>query len=558
MDVNAKKIADNFTALQSSIGGGATKDAKPCVCVHGKRGTGKTALLDEVKDMLLKSGANVFFSVSGKGISAAGSHGAVKASGSAATDKQGAGGGYASDGALRELLRQLLRLYGKSLTLDFAQFLSSYVKDTLAQDIENGAVKCYEKSSISKFIYDCVKTEPAVFIIDDLDKADTYTINLLGNLLMTGVLPMLLISHSDRLENKALSDMLYRNARNIMYIQLHSNRGDDLSSADKSSLFIDETMLVLKKDGREKQLIKHYLKIAEECTLKMAFERAVSYLHNALDVAQHIDDKDEELNILLLLGQTLMKENAYTAASENFIRALNIAALLDKQEKRAEIFLRLVGCHKAMRSEQTAHEYIMLSETFFSDPKRRAAHYELYAEHIIEYLELLMTLGEDLIFWEKHRQALSVCRHDDKSFLCKLIAAEGYMHMELGAYEPSHEKLSIAVKMATESESNKSWCEIATSLGILCEQIGKPELSLSLWKEIISKSHDCAKVSAAMVNIAVMRYEQDNDVKKAARDIAAAIELCIISGEDRLARELSDTLVNTPLAEEVNKYLRYF
>jgi len=523
MDKNIKAIIENYDSVVKNNTG------KPCVCIHGESGAGKTKLLQQLKDLLLQKGANAYFSI----------------------DKTG-------DSSIKEILRQLLRIYGEKYSPDFQNFIVSYIKGTLETDFSTDATSAFDKDSLVKFIYDCVKSEPTVFIIDDLDKADSFTINLLSNLLMFDSGFFLLISLSANVDRIILSDMLFRNANNIMYTKLSSPAQEshtNLSDTEDPDLVIDEVMLVLTKPGREKQLIKHYIKTAWMFMLQLYFEKAVDNYNEALKVCRNINDKDSEFIALMGLGDARAKCKEFADSIDNYFQASQVAAILNMPEKRALVFLSLANCYDILGKHDTAREYIMMSEAFFCFPNNRMEFYDIYSKHIIKYLYLLAELGEEVIFAEKLKQALDICRPDDEYFQSALYSERAYMFIHKGDYTKAHEILSLVCEKAKELKYSKMWDEVTNSLAICNEHLGKPKKSLELWNKIIKNSHDPVRLAGAMVNSAIMKYEQNGKPEIAMSEITTSVELCILAGENRIAYDICENLKNTPLASEATKHL---
>jgi len=508
MDSNINTILGNFENINNG-------DGKPCVCIHGGHGTGKTALLEQVKDSMLKKGDNVFFAI----------------------DKAG-------DGAIKELLRQLVRIYSDNYDPEFIDFITSYINSCLQATVN------IEKDSLIKFIYNCIKSEPTVFIIDDLDMADDFTINLLSNLLIIDRGFSLVISLSDNVDSIILSDMLYRNANKIMYLKL-SSQVAFISSApisNEEDLVIDEVMLVLSKPGRESQLIKHYIKTAGESLQQLSYENAIQSLKAAFTVCQNTGDKDSELTVLCELGDARVKCKEFIDAADNYLQALQIATSSNLQDKRVLIFTKLTDCYNMMHKLDLSREYIMMAEAFFCIPTNRTEYYDIYSKHIINYLFILTELGEESIFSERLKQAYNICKPDDSNFAGALSCEEGYMYMHMGDFSKAHDKLNHARILAREQNNNKMWDEATNTLAICNEQLGKPEICLMLLNEIIEKSYDPVKVAGAMVNAAIISFESSGDSKRAIEDIVISIELCILVGENQIAFDIYDNLKNTPLA----------
>jgi len=520
MDNQLKTILDNYEDARSGVSG------KSCVCIHGEHGSGKTGLLERLKDTLLKNGSNVYFAI-----------------------------GMEDDGAIHELLRQLLRLYGNKYDKSYIEFITSYIQGTLPDSFSPEASLEFTKDSIVKFIFDCVKTEPIVFIIDNLDKADSFTINLLSNLLMIDISFFLIITLSDQVDSIILSDMLYRNAERIVYSKLSpaSHRKGNVS--DSSEVLIDEVMLVLTKPGREKQLIKHYLKAAEQFSSQLFFEKAIDYLNSAITVSRNINDKESELSLLISLGNARVNCKEFTDAIDNYLKALHLSASHDSPQERISILIKLSDCYDTIGKHDTAREYIMMSEAFFALAENRSKHYDIYSKHIIKYLYLLLELGEETIFFEKLKQAHKICHPDDEKFICALNCEEGYMYIHTGNYILAHERLTNSRSIAKKLNLGKTWDEVTNSLAICNEHMGKASISIKLWNEIIKKSHNPVRWAGAMVNVAIIRYEQNENTEKALDDITLAVELCLLAGENQIAFDIFENLSSTPLAADAVKRL---
>ncbi|MCL2628877.1 MAG: AAA family ATPase [Oscillospiraceae bacterium] len=512
MDKHVKAIIDNY---DSRLDGSSERH---CVCVHGEHSTGKTAILEQLSDALLKKGVSVFFAI-----------------------------GKENDEALRELLRQLVRLYGEKYDKEFIDFISNYINATLSN---NDYAEEYDKDTLVKFIYDCVKSEPTVFIVDDLDKADAFTINLLSNLLVIEAEFFLVVSISDNVDSIILSDMLYRNADNIMYVKQTSSLSSKMPAADEADILIDEALLVLNKPGREKQLIRHYLENAELYMKQLSYERAIKSFNDALTVSKNINDKDTQLSVLIRIGDARTKCKEFTDAADNYLNALQIATLQDFPDERALVLTKLVDCYDLMNKHDIAHEYIMMTEAFFAQSSKRTELYDVYVKHITKYLYLLTELSEQVIFSAKLKQAFNACKPDDNMFICSLFCEEGYMHMHTGEFGKAHEKLTKARSIASELKLNKMWNDTTNSLAICNESMGRHDASLELWNELTEKSHDPVKVAGAMVNAAFLIYEQDNDIEKALSAIVRGIELCILAGENQIAFDIAENLKDTPLAQQ--------
>lgn len=541
-----------------NIRAGGVSSATPCACVHGEHGTGKTELLSEFCDTLLKSGVNVFFSVS-KGSDGGGNRSA---------------NGSANDCAIRELLRQLARMYGDNHNKDFLTFVDAYVKGSLADGIDGGTVKSYEKDAIIKFIYDCVKTEPIVFIVDDLDMSDSFTIELLGNLIRINALQFLVFSHTDKLQNSVLTDMLYCNAERIEYVELRPDLQLSTSPVTQQGkpdfVFPDEAMLVLKRPGNERQLARHYLDSAKRFSKQLAFDRAAETLGTALSVLAGIKSSNPddfspenaalEFDVLVHLGDVLFSEKKYLQAVERFNQALIISDILESRtglsittERRVAVFVRLAECYSRQNLQDRSREQIMLAEAFFCTPENRARYSHLYALHIPNYLCLLSELDEKVIFREKLKQAYICCAPDDMEFTGVLYCEEAFMCMETEEFDKAYQLLTDALKLAEMQGSDTLWDEAAGSLGICCEQMGKTDESETLWRELIKRSYNPVKVAEAMVNIAVMQYRFNGDFTAASSGIGDGIELCILAGEELAVSNICENLKDTPLEVAVKR-----
>lgn len=531
----------------------ATGGTVRAVCVHGVKGSGKTALLSELNDILLKRGDNVYFYISGRVV------GLTPAAHTKSTEMAEPAG----DEAIRELLRQLIRLYGDRFDKSFSDFVMSYAKQTLPANANGDTdLPAYDKDSFVKFIYDCVKTEPIVMIIDDLDKADAFTIRLIGNLIKINALSFLIFSHTDKLESDVLTEELYKNTRHIKYVQLSgidtnetaiSDDGSPISdSAADGANLPDEAYLVLNKPGNERALIHHHMRMARDFMRRLAYEKAIMSLNDALEVCKllssSIDDARLHINVLTKLGDAQTLDKQYEHAIASYSQAHSMCLISDKDflTHKVSLSLSLADCCGKLGLKDREREYIMLAEAFFCTANRRTRFYELYARHIPKYLYLLSELGERAIFREKLKQAHSAWRHGDKVLAAALFCEDGLMCIESEDFMQARNLLFEARKIADDLQLFKIWDQATTSLAICAGQMNKPELSTILLNELITSSFDPAVIAGAMVNLALINFQLDGDSDKAADSIEDGIELCILSRDEKMMNEIRSYLNDTP------------
>lgn len=297
----------------------------------------------------------------------------------------------------------------------------------------------------------------------------------------------------------------------------------------------------------EKQLIRHYIKTAETLTKQLNFVKAASVLSRALSVFDgSFADAALEADVLLSLGDVTVSEKDIASAVMLFERAYKTADTAELAEKRAACSIRLAECCRALKLPDKACEHIMLTEAFFYKTERRTKHYDLYTRHIPIYLSFLAEQGERVIFREKLKQAYVVCLLDDLEFTAALCSEEGHFCMDTGDFDTAYKLLSDARDAASKAGNHKIWSEATNSLAICAEQTGSPDVSAALWNELIDKSYDSVKVAGALVNLAVMNFENDGDSTAARELILKGLDLYTLNGEVELADEVRENLKAFP------------
>jgi hypothetical protein len=511
VSVILQQILDNYNDVQSGV------SDKRCVCIHGERNSGKTALLKELKNKL--QNVDVYYSINQK------------------------------NDAFREILEQFINTYKENFNPKLIDFITRYINKKLNKNEE------YTKQNLAKTVYDCLLKNPAIIIIDDIDQADDFTIGLFERLLDVDINLYLIFTCCYDNENEKLTQVIKNIAKKTLGIGMEKNNiqsksnkninlADDYKSqkthniqASSIQALNDEAKLVLKKPGNEKQLIKHYINTANEFIQQMNYKEAAIELVVALEVACNIKDTVSELEIITKLGENSIKDDKLTTAIEYFNTAHALAMTDDLPLIRAVIASDLADCYLKIHDYEKMREYIMLTEGFFCIPENREENYDLYKTHILRYLLLLSELNEITIFSEKIKQASEICKKDDESFRASLIFEEGYMFLQIGNFLIAHEKLLTARDLAEKSKNNKVWDGATNSLAICNEYMDKPEVSKKLWLEQIDKSYDPVKIASAMINTAIMQFERTGDKTKLETDVTAGIQLCIVINEITLANE---------------------
>jgi hypothetical protein len=501
VSVILQQILDNYSDVQS----GASD--KRCVCIHGERNSGKTALLKELKDKL--QNVDVYYSINPK-----------------------------SD-ALREILEQFINTYKENFNPKLIDFITRYINKELNKDEE------YTKQNLAKTVYECLYKNPAIIIIDDIDKADDFTIGLFERLFDVNIDLYMVFTCCYDNENEKLTQVIKHLAKKTLGIGMEKPNIQAKKSIEKSenklpepiNTLKDEAKLILKKPGNEKQLVKHYLTTASEYAQQMNYAKAVEELIEALDVACRIDDMVSELNIITKLGEYSMYDDKMKNAIEYFNTVHALAMTMDKPYIRANVASFLADCYSKTHNYEKMREYIMLTEGFFCIPENREKNYDLYKSHILRYLLLLSELNEITIFSEKIKQAEKICKKDDESFRASLLYEEGYMFLQIGSFLIAYEKLLAARELAEKSKNNKVWDGATNSLAICNEFMDKPEISKELWLEQIKKSNDPVRIASAMINIAIMQFERTGNKTKLETEVTAGIQQCIVINEITIANE---------------------
>jgi tetratricopeptide (TPR) repeat protein len=502
-------ILDNYDLL---IAGTAKKRY---VSIHGGRSTGKTAFLSELKDRLqyhnklCRQTVDVFL----------------------ATGKE-------DDGAIKALLKQLIKAYDDGGDPEFTEFLLSYIKGSVSEDT------AYEKIALVKFIYDCVKTRTTVFIIDDFDKCDDFTISMFSRLIEVNVKLYLVFTRTIGIENELLTRFLESHADSILCIE-HGRilKGDAYTSRGPLPT-TDEAAYLLSEPGRENQLLSYYIKSGKQQIQQMAYEKAVATLCEALVLSRELGNKTTELDAMLKLGEALKKNRNITPAIDIFAKALALAEELDIQEKQAQVAIELADCHYQVSEYEKAREYAMQAEAFFNTHKRRKKHYDMYRKFTHEMLCILLELNEIELFCEKAKQAFEICLLRDEHFLSALFFDDGQHYLQVGDVKKAHDNFSVSRDMAKKSKNLKIWDLAMNSLAICNEYFAKPDVSMAMYEELIGKSHDPVRVANARMNYCTMQYAMSKDVNMAIENITMSMELCFLAEEYNYEFEHRSALID--------------
>ncbi|MCL2703845.1 MAG: AAA family ATPase [Defluviitaleaceae bacterium] len=156
-----------------------------CACVRGVHGIGKTAFLSRLKEILCLQCGYVYYAF-----------------------------GQERAGAVQVILKQLVDAFDTGNDPDFTKWVLSF-----ANGVAGGAAP-YDKNSVIKYIYDCVKGKHVLFIIDDLDKADDFTIYMLEKLMMVNEKLSLIFTCANGFDNAALTNLIKYRPDGILDIEL--------------------------------------------------------------------------------------------------------------------------------------------------------------------------------------------------------------------------------------------------------------------------------------------------------------------------------------------------
>ncbi|MCL2855608.1 MAG: diguanylate cyclase [Defluviitaleaceae bacterium] len=191
-------IMDNYDKVMS-----ATSE-KRLVCIHGEQGIGKTTLMTELKNRLYLKNANVLWSFGQKG-----------------------------DGALRAMLKQLAEAadYSGNTDAGFLKYITAF-----ANGINTEA--SYDKNSITKFVHDCIRDKSVVIIIDDMEFADEFTINMIERLSLVVKRLNVVFSYRNGHSNKALLGLMARQGDVMLKVESKPLSPDDTAALIQNILRI--------------------------------------------------------------------------------------------------------------------------------------------------------------------------------------------------------------------------------------------------------------------------------------------------------------------------------
>ena len=168
---------------------------KRCICVRGERSCGKTTLLTDARDMLSSQNFFTYFSFNQEG-----------------------------DDVMKSILKQLIVDYNNNKDSDFIESIKSYAYNKKSNETD------FDKGTILKFIHDCInciEDKHVIFIIDDLDKADDFTVEMLEKLTEENENLNVLFSCRIGFNNAALTNIIKHRANDLVTIELDPNPVSD-------------------------------------------------------------------------------------------------------------------------------------------------------------------------------------------------------------------------------------------------------------------------------------------------------------------------------------------
>ncbi|MCL2855282.1 MAG: diguanylate cyclase [Defluviitaleaceae bacterium] len=196
------KILKNFERFLSSSHGKALR----YVYVNGEQGVGKSTLFGQIKDRLYLQNAPVFWCLDCHG-----------------------------DNAVRAILRQLAEgNFATNADGDFLRYISSVINGT-ALDESSGS---YGRSSLIKFIYDCVKDKEIIFMLDDFEFADDFSINLFETLLSVCKKLCLLFTSRPSFDSEKFGSFLekLRSSEDFIHFRLAALSKEETAALVKGAL----------------------------------------------------------------------------------------------------------------------------------------------------------------------------------------------------------------------------------------------------------------------------------------------------------------------------------
>jgi len=438
--------------------------------------------------------------------------------------------GKEGDGAVRVILKQLIDAEtvkdtsGSGTDSDFLAFLKDYANS------ENSSGSGFERSTIIKYVFDCIKDKNVIFIIDDLDMADEYTVDTLDKLASASKNLKIIFSCRSSFDNAALENFIKYRSDEIIRPEPLQLSADVISEELDSLHDTQDTHDKNIKSKQPEKPIEFYLKKAQKQRELMQYEKEAETLTRALELSRKQGKEITQLDILIDLGIALAEAKKADIGIEYFNLAYNLAIQLDLPEKWAAAAHQLAAYYRRKVDNEKAREYIMHTESIFTTTERRRKHYKMYRNHIHEFLQYLIEYNETELFHKKLEQAFEICEKDDADFLSCLYYDKGYFHFQRGELDEAMESYTKAQKMAEKAKNHKVWEQATGDMGTSYYYTGKPDLCMQLYQEVIDKSPYPRFISIIKSQLAAVQYQFTMDVKDAIKNINECLNLDILSG----------------------------
>lgn len=259
-------------------------------------------------------------------------------------------------------------------------------------------------------------------------------------------------------------------------------------------------------------------------------QKQLELFHEALGIAQQIDDKTGMCNYLIAVGATLKRRGDLSASTENYERALGLAQEIDDKKTIIKARINLSQNKNAagdfVEATQNLQEAIRICGDIHDDQLLAPTYNSLAIIH--------MHQGNFPAALEYFLSALSVSEKNSNypQIMTSLINIAG-IYNEQKEFEPALETINKALRLATEKADSMFMSACYTNLGNIYSRVGRPEAL-----EYLQKSLSMAKFNPIRQNINNMMsvgliYQKRKKYSEANKEFEKALSLAVKVGDKR-------------------------